>query len=396
MARPPTISGVPVTRAVNRLLLAGAFVIYASANAPVPVSAELRAQLGLSGSSAAVFMLPFAAGFGAGSFAWLAFGRRRSAKVVLPLSLAVVAAASVALLLARSPGVAVAARVLVGMAAAGFPAVAQAVISHAAAPTERGRRLSAFVVAVVAGSFLGGQAIVGALADLASVEVAIGLVCVVAPALVAVALWRELPASSPAPDPDAHAHTKSTARMVLDLAPVLIVAALSFGGYWLLLSELPVALRTERFHLSAAEAGLVPSLGLMGALTASATGRMSDRVGQRAPMLATLALGIVGLAVTLPTGVPLWLFALGYGAFLAAYWGYLAPASAEVSARSSHQDRQPALLAFYAAMWLGAAVAPVAGSVLADWGDAVIAVLAAWALAAAVAAATFTRTPPSP
>ena len=48
------------------LLLAGAFLIYASANAPVPVATELRADLGLSGSSAAIFLLPFAIGFGAG------------------------------------------------------------------------------------------------------------------------------------------------------------------------------------------------------------------------------------------------------------------------------------------------------------------------------------------
>jgi MFS family permease len=120
---------------------------------------------------------------------------------------------------------------------------------------------------------------------------------------------------------------------------------------------------------------------------------MSDRLGQRAPMVATLAVGIVGVAVTLPSGCPLWLFALGYGAFIAAYWGYLPPASAEVSARSSHHDRQPALLAFYAAMWLGAAVAPAAGSLLSSWTQAVAAVLAAWAISAVVAALTFTRSP---
>ena len=45
-------------------------------------------------------------------------------------------------------------------------------------------------------------------------------------------------------------------------------------------------------------------------------------------MAVTLAVGIAGLALTLPSATPLWVFAAGYGLFLAAYWGYLPPASA--------------------------------------------------------------------
>jgi hypothetical protein len=107
-------------------------------------------------------------------------------------------------------------------------------------------------------------------------------------------------------------------------------------------------------------------------------------------MVGTLAVGVVALVPTLAAEAPLWLFAAAYAAFLAAYWGYLPVASQEVTARSRPEDRQTALMAFYAAMWLGAAVAPAAGVLLAGWNAAAIVALAAWAIAVAIAATTFT------
>lgn len=373
-------------RRAYALLLAGAFLIYGSANAPVPIATELRADLGLSGSSAAIFLLPFAIGFGVGSFLWFGAARHRAPRLLLPLSLALVAAGSLPLLFATSPSLTVGARIVVGIGSAGFPAVAQAVITRAVPPSGRGRMIGGFVMAVIAGSFVG-QAIVGALAEWSTPALALAAVCVVAPLATAVALWRGLPA---APDGAPAAAGGDVTGMLGRQWPVLAVAFLSFGGYWLLLSQLPVALRDERFHLSAGEAGALPAIGLLGLAAAWATGRSSDRLGQRAPMTATLAIGLAGLAVTLPGGTPLWLFAAGYGLFLAGYWGYLPPASAEVAARSRERERQPALMAFYAAMWTGAAVAPALGAVLDTWTAAATVALGAWALAILVTAATFT------
>ena len=82
------------------MLLTGAFLVYASANAPVPVATELRHALGLTGSSAAIFLLPFAVGFGAGSFLWFVAARERAARLLLPGSLALMAAASLPLVFA--------------------------------------------------------------------------------------------------------------------------------------------------------------------------------------------------------------------------------------------------------------------------------------------------------
>ena len=374
-------------RGTYALLLVGAFLVYASANAPVPVATELRHTLGLTGSSAAIFLLPFAVGFGAGSFVWLVAARDRASRLVLPSSLILMAVASLPLPFATTPSVAVGSRALVGAAAAGYPAAAQAVISRSAPAHERGRMIGGFVMAVVAGSFIG-QAVIGVAADALSAGVALTLVCVLAPTTAAISLWRALPAHRPAVPAGATGTTRLPGLLARQW-PVLSVAFLSFGGYWLLLSQLPVALRDERFHLTAGEAGTLPAIGLLGLVTAAATGRASDRFGQRLPMVATLAVGLTGLALTLPGGTPLWAFALGYGAFLAAYWGYLPAASAEVVARSGDRDRQPALMAFYTAMWTGAAVSPAAGAALDTWGQAATVALAAWLVALVVAAATF-------
>ncbi|WP_217913861.1 MFS transporter [Miltoncostaea marina] len=364
-------------------LLAGAFLVYASANAPVPIAGELRAGLGLGAGDAGVFLLPFAAGFGLGSVLWLALARRRAPRLLLPLALTGAAAATAVFAATGSAEVAVASRVLLGAVSAGYPAVAQAVIARTTPAARLGRRIGGFVAAVVAGSFIG-QALTGALADAVSPPTALLALGVAAPLAVAAVLLRAVPPGV-TDAPGAPGAARGGRRAVRGVAPVLGVAALAFGGYWLLMAELPAALRGGRFGLSAAEAGALPAIGLLGAVTALLVGRLCDRLGRRAPLMVTLSLGIAGLAPTLAADAPLWLFAAGYGGFLAAYWAFLPAASAEVAARTGPAERQTTLMAFYAAMWAGAAVAPAAGALL-DWRGAATLAMGAWALALVPAA----------
>src|SRR5690606_14387139 len=92
---------------VYALLLAGAFVVYASANAVVPVAAELRRALDLGEGGAGILLGPFAIGFGVGCFLWFAVARHHAPRALLPLALALAAAGSLPLVLTGDVTVAV-------------------------------------------------------------------------------------------------------------------------------------------------------------------------------------------------------------------------------------------------------------------------------------------------
>jgi predicted MFS family arabinose efflux permease len=286
-----------------------------------------------------------------------------------------------------TPQVAGAARFAIGLASAAFPAATQAFISQAVPPRLRGRLIGGFAAAVVAGGVLG-QALVGVLADLTSAGSGLVAVCAVAPLITAVALRAALPGAAPAGD---EAPPRAIPHLLMSQWPPLALAALMFGTYWLMLTQLAATVRAERFGLSAAEAGLLPILGVVGIITTLGGGWWSDRVGPRAPVVATAALGLGAIAVTIPEQTPLWLFGGAFGLFIAAYWGFLAPGASEVAARSHGRDRQPAMMAFYAAAWVGAAVFTALGTAFPGWVPAGVVTVAAWTVSGAIALGTFGR-----
>ncbi|MEQ8834023.1 MAG: MFS transporter [Miltoncostaeaceae bacterium] len=374
-----------MSRLAYALILLGAFLVYTSANAPVPIAGELRASLSLTGDEAALFMVPFAVGFGIGCVMWFLVARQAGPRVLPPLALSLIGVANLIVVVADTTATAGTARFAVGLASAAFPAAAQSLISQAAAPGVRGRMTGGFGAAVVSGGVLG-QTAVGALADLRDAPTALTILCGIAPLVCAVALRAALPATIGAGGGPPPARIP---RLLRQQWPPIALAALLYGSYWLMLSELSEAVRADRFELTAAQTGLLPILGLAGVLTTLGGGWLTDRLGFRVPILATIALGVVALAVTIPAGGPLWLFAVGYGVFIAAYWGFLAPGAGEVAHRSHEGDRQPAMMVFYAAAWAGASIFGALGPLLPSWEAAAWVTLGAWVLAGAIAAWRF-------
>ncbi len=298
-----------------------------------------------------------------------------SARATLVGSLAGCAAGSAAVVMATDPEVAVFGRAVAGFAGAGLPATAQALISFGRPSGQLGRALSGFIAAVVLGSFAG-QALVGVLAGVTSVTVALALVTVAAPLAFATIVAVVVP-----PSPVELLHVPAGPGSIW---PVLVVVALTFGGYWLLLARLPVVLRAERFELHAEVAAVVPLLGVLGMLTVWFSGRCIDRHGPRRPVGLLLLLGLAGLVLTLPaSGLPV--FLLGLAAFLSAYWGLVPAAASELTLRTDPGQRRCALTMMYTAMWVGAAVTPFLAPDAASWAHVVVVAAIAWMAAAAIA-----------
>ncbi len=334
----------------------------------------------------AVLTVPFCAGFAVAfvPLGWLA--DRAGRPLLLMASLAGVAVGGVLLALVTGPEQAAAARALQGVAAAGLPPAAQALLAHAGGTARAGRSISGMMVAVAIGT-LGGPLLAGAALDALgwrTIAVLLGAVLpLAAVAIAARAIPRALPAA-------ASVAVHGLWRTNTPLLAACAVAALVLAGYWTLLTRLESVVGAAMTG-SAARA-LAAAAGVAGIGLVLVAGRAVDRVGPRRPMVRILAAGAAGagLAATIHHELAL---VLGTGMVLALYWSYLPVVSVQVVRSTPEAVRATALGMLYSSMWLGAALGGVAAAALPDPGAVVAGVALAWLLALVVAAAGFHRAP---
>jgi MFS family permease len=238
---------------------------------------------------------------------------------VFRAGLALSAAAFVLAGLAPSFGWLLVARVVQGLGGGGVYGTAPGIVSLTATPATRGRALG-FLNAAIGLGFSAGPLVAGALVGAFGWRSIFHLRLPLALAALAWALLS-LPAASAPPAPRLVA-----ARDVLR-APVLIAGAQAFVAnagifaIWLLAPFYLVASR----GLSVFEAGLLFTLTPLGTtLAAPLAGRLADRVGVRAPVVAGLAVEALGLLLlsradpTTPlpvVGTALFAAGLGVGLF---------------------------------------------------------------------------------
>jgi MFS family permease len=326
----------------------------------------------------ALLTVPFCAGFGVGFLFWGALVDRYDRLRVMVVAAALMALAGAGVAFATTDGALIAARVLVGLAAAGVPPAAQALLAERAS-ANAGGRLAGMMVAVGIAT-LGGPLAAQALADAGWVAAALVL-GTVAPLFAALlARGRD---TRRAPAPSARVRFRPNRGVLAGWA----TAALVLGGYWTVLTRLAVALGDQ-----GAESllGLVSALGALGIPLAIVAGRLADRFGPRTPMvLATAAGGLgFGLAAIAP-GAGGFVAAAAVG--LALYWAYLPVVAVQVVRASSEAARGRAVAGMYAAMWLGAAVAGAAATAAPSWRYVLAGAGLSWVAAALIAARGFQR-----
>jgi YNFM family putative membrane transporter len=288
-------------------------------------------------------------------------------------------------------------RLLVGVTLSGVQAVAMAYVGEEVEPRAIGYATGLLISGISIGG-LAGRLVAGLLNDIGSWRLALGVIAAIA--LVAgVYVWRALPESR---------HFRPVApqlRVVVTTlrghlgSPALrsfyAIAFLSMGGFVATYSLLGFRLLAPPYELSQAVVSAIFLFYLAGAAVSTWAGRLSDSVGHRVVILASLAVALAGIGITLAQS--LWLVVLGLGIFTAGFFGVHAAASGAVS-RLATQGRAQASALYLCAFYLGSSVLGSAVALLWPSWPAIVSAVAALlvvAVAIALASGRATSRPPT-
>jgi YNFM family putative membrane transporter len=280
-----------------------------------------------------------------------------------------------------------------GVAIAGLPALAMAHLSAEVRPTALGAAMGLYIAGTTVGG-LSSRVVSGAVADVSGWRV--GMAAVAALALLSVVAFRvALPppaATAPGPAPAArglltrHLRDPGVRRLCL-LAAVLMAAFVTvynFLGYRLL---------AEPFSLSPLLVGLVFVTYLAGTVGSPFAGRLGDRFGRRAVLLAAVLLTLAAALLTLLEQLAAVL--VGLVLFTFAFFAAHTAASGMVGNRARVGRSQAAalyLLAYYGGSSIGGWVGGFAYE-SGRW-PGVVAYVSGLLVAALVVAVLLLRTPP--
>jgi MFS family permease len=253
-----------------------------------PLLPDLSEEFGLSKTGAGLLAAAFPLGTFAGGLPGGVMAAKIGVRPTVLFGLVLMTLASVAIAFAPSIVTLDLARFLQGFGSAAGWAGAMAWVAGAAPREKRGQMLGSVMGAAIAGALLG--PVIGVLADLAGFEVVFCGVGVVG--LVLIAWTLRVPGVKPLGDGSLKGLFKSLSNAEVRTGLVLVtVPGLLFGT----LSVLG-PLKLDEFGASAAAIGVTWLLAAgFEAVVTPFAGRISDRRGRLAPLLA----GLVGGAITM-------------------------------------------------------------------------------------------------
>src|SRR3954452_7497749 len=350
-------------------------------SAALPLLAA-RGDLPGGGLDPSALVVPFWLAFAAMFPLWGRLTDRSAAPRVISIALGLMTIAGVAVALAPSGGLLIAARALQGADAAGVPPAAQAALAQASAEHETGRAMSPMMLAVAV-AVLAGPLVATVLSNVAGWTAAALVVGCALPLVLLATSWR----SAAATQVNAVARGARVARYA-DARGVRagwIVSACVLAGHWTVLTRLSEALGPHGLGAGSGWSGLAPLTGAIGLPLVVLAARAGDRVGPRTPMVGTLIAGAFGFMLAASaSSAAMFVAAAGIG--LAVYWAYLPVVAAQVQRSAGTAARGRAAGGLYASMWGSAAVAGALAALAPSWREVLLGAGLAWAVAGAVAA----------
>ena len=251
-------------------------------------------------------------------------------------------------------------RALAGLTLSGLPAVAMAYLSEEMDAKALGLAMGLYI----SGNALGGMTgrlVTGAVTDLSSWRVAIATIGALA-LLAAIAFWRSLPPSSNFTPralrwrevPESFLHHFRDPGLPWLFAEAFLV----MGGFVTLYNYISFRLLAPPYNLSQTAVGAIFTVYLAGSASSAWAGHLAGRFGRRRVLWLTIAITIVGVALT--ASIQLVSILAGIVVVTAGFFGAHSVASSWVGRRASQHRGQAAslYLLFY---YIGSSVLGTAG-----------------------------------
>jgi YNFM family putative membrane transporter len=244
-----------------------------------------------------------------------------------------------------------------GYALGGVPAVAMAYLAEEIEPRGLGTAMGLYVAGTALGG-MSGRVIAGLVADafgwrgaimsigLMGLVLALGFILLLPPS-------RNFTAK-PGFRPRYHFAAWFTHLRDPGLPALFIIGGLVMGAFVTVYNYIGFLLAGPPYRLTPAEAGLIFTVYVAGIFSSSAAGWFSDRMGRLTVLLASIGLGLVGIALTLLA--PLALVVLGITLVTASFFAAHAVASGWVG-RLAASDKGHATSLYLLVYYLGSSVA---------------------------------------
>ncbi|WP_426170196.1 MFS transporter [Pseudoduganella sp. R-34] len=374
----------------NRAMFFGGFSCFALLYCVQPLMPLLSSEFALTPAQSSLSLSLATAAMAVSLLASSAISDRFGRKPLMVGALAISAIMTLLCALADGYGQLLVARVLLGVALGGMPAVAMAYLAEEIEPESLGLSMGLYISGSAFGGMVG-RMVTSILSDFFSWRVAL-VAMGAAGVLAAVEFWRSLPESRRFhPSPGGwRALPENALRHLRDdgLPWLFTLAFLLMGCMVSAYNYISYRLLAVPFELRQSVVGGVSFLYLLGIFSSVWAGKLADRYGRKGVLYLVLSLMLTGIVLTLSSCLPLVI--AGLALFTFAFFAAHSMTSSWVGRRARGAALASALYLFF--YYLGSSVIGWAAGILwgkAGWAGVVL--LLASCLVAAVAIAIHLR-----